>query len=364
MWACAAPCSYVPLRPSASLRPCVPAALVPVSPCDPAVLHEFSIEDDSQPTLIAALRSHLPGGLSWSKVRRLVADCKVTIGDVVCIDEARRLTAGETVRVFERPVPKPPGEKDVRVVYVDQHVIIAEKPSGMLTLRRANERAWPWSRRQQQPTLDECVPRIIREHAAQKNKSDKLHQHLLRLFPVHRIDRDTSGLLLFARNKDAQTNIIAQFARHEAVRRYFALVPGRVATQRIESQLIRDRGDGMRGSTTDTSIGQQAVTHITTLRTLGDYSELECRLETGRTNQIRIHLAELGHPICGDVKYRGPLGADPIPDDSRARRLCLHAAQLKVEHPETGQVMDFETPWPRSMQVYLNRLHAHSISRR
>ncbi|MCR9199060.1 MAG: RluA family pseudouridine synthase [Planctomycetaceae bacterium] len=326
--------------------------------------HEFSIDDESSPTLAAALRALLPGGLSWSKVRRLITDGKVTIGDVVCIDEARRLTAGETVRVYERPAPKPPTEKDVRVVYVDQHVIIAEKPSGMVTLRRANERAWPWSRRQLQPTLDECVPRLIREHAAAKNKSDKLHQHLLRLFPVHRIDRDTSGLLLFARNKDAQTNIIAQFAQHKAVRRYFALVPGKVATQKIVSQLIRDRGDGLRGSTQDTSIGQQAITHITTLRTLGDYSELECRLETGRTNQIRIHLAELGHPICGDVKYRGPLGQDPAADESRARRLCLHAAQLKIEHPETGKVMDFETPWPKPMQVYLNRLQARSMSRR
>lgn len=306
----------------------------------------------------------MPGQLSWSKVRKLVSDCKVTIGEVVCIDEARRLTKGESVCVREAPALRPPTEKDVRIVYVDKHVIIAEKPSGMVTLRRANERAWPWSRRQMQPTLDECVPRLIREHAAQKNKSDKLHQHLLRLFPVHRVDRDTSGLLLFARSKEAQTNIIAQFARHDAVRKYFALVPGKVATQKIESQLIRDRGDGLRGSTPDTSIGQHAVTHVTTLRTLGDYSELECKLETGRTNQIRIHLAELGHPICGDVKYRGPFGADPVPDESRAKRMCLHAAQLKIEHPETRKVMDFETPWPKKMQVYLNRLHASSISRR
>lgn len=326
--------------------------------------HQFEITDDSKPTVSAALRQHLPDKPSWSKVRKLLSSCRVTIGGVLCIDEARRLGQGEVVAVTEHPVPPPPTEEDVRVIYVDKQLVIAEKPSGMLTLRRASEKAWPWARRKVQPTLDECVPRLIREHAARKNNSQKLHQHLTRLFPVHRIDRDSSGLLLFARNEEAQKNIIAQFAQHDAVRKYFALIPGELATQKIESQFIRDRGDGLRGSTTDKTIGQHAVTHIKPLRTIGEFSELECKLETGRTNQIRIHLAELGHPICGDIKYRGPFGGEQVLDHSRARRLCLHAAQLKIMHPETGKPMDFETPWPTQMQIYLNKLTAKAVSRR
>lgn len=306
------------------------------------------------------MRKHLPGQLSWSQVRKLLKDNKVTIGGALCVDEGRRLSNGEVVAIRERPVPPPPTADDVRIVYVDKEIVIASKPSGMITLRRQSEMSWPWSRRQIQPTLDECIPRMIREHAVQRRNSKKVHQHLPKLFPVHRIDRDSSGLLVFARNEAAQTRIIEQFAQHDAVRKYFALVPGQITTQKIESWFIRDRGDGLRGSTKETANAQHAVTHVKTLRTIGEYSELECKLETGRTNQIRIHLAELGNPICGDIKYRGPFEGEQVVDASRVPRMALHAAQLKFIHPETNKPMDFDTPWPEKMQLYLNRLTARS----
>jgi 23S rRNA pseudouridine1911/1915/1917 synthase len=91
---------------------------------------------------------------------------------------------------------------------------------------------------------------------------------------------------------------------------------------------------------------------------------VECRLETGRTNQIRIHLAELGHPICGDIKYSGPFGGPVITDESGTRRLALHAAELKFDHPVTGKSMHFKTAWPADMQRFLNRLQAAANSER
>ena len=299
--------------------------------------------------------------------------------------------------------------------HVDKDVIVVEKPSDMTTLRRNSELGWSAARRLQQPTLDECVPRLIREHAAKRNKSRKVHQRLMKLYSVHRIDRDSSGLLVFARNEAAQKKIIQQFADHHAVRMYFALIPGQIADQTIASHFIRDRGDGLRGSTIGTSAGQprtllptdtlaeaaadptdesvragvqeqataavsaegstakppaaatggqQAITHVRSLRSLGRYSELECRLETGRTNQIRIHLAELGHPICGDIKYSGPFGGPVVKDDSGVRRLALHAAELKFDHPVTGKSMHFKTAWPADMQRFLNRLQAAANSER
>lgn len=328
------------------------------------ILHQFTQPDDTNDTVLAAMRKQLPGELSWSAARKLLHGRQVAIGGVLCIDEGRRLSPGEEVQITDQPIPAPPTDEDVVVRYVDKDIIIVEKPSGMTTLRRKSELSWSAARRGQQPTLDESVPRLIREHAAKRNKSTRIYQRLTKLFSVHRIDRDSSGLLVFARNEDAQRKIIEQFADHKAVRKYFALIPGTLPGQTIETYLIRDRGDGVRGSTPDKSIGQQAITHISTLRTIGAFSELECRLETGRTNQIRIHLAELGHPICGDIKYRGPLGSPPVEDESGIHRMALHAAELKFDHPTTRQPMHFETPWPPDMQRFLNRLQAGAVRRK
>lgn len=315
----------------------------------------FVVDSEQPGKILAELRRHLPGH-SWKDVRRLLQTRRVAINGVLCIDEGRSLTVGETVHISRAPLPPPPTDQDVVVRYVDRDLVIAEKPSGMTTLRRSSELSWSASRRRTQPTLDESVARLIAQHAAQRT-GRRLRQKLPRLHSVHRIDRDTSGLLVFARTETAQQQIISQFAEHKAVRRYFCVIPGSLSDQTITSQLIRDRGDGLRGSTSDKSIGQEAVTHVRTLRTLDSYSELECTLQTGRTNQIRIHLAEMGHPVCGDIKYRGPLGA-ALEDDSGAPRLCLHAAVLRLRHPGTSELLDFSTSWPADMQRFLNRLRA------
>ena len=320
------------------------------------ILHSFKATDDAKDTILTLLRRHLPGEISWSEARKLLRSRTVSIGGVLCIDEGRRLGNGEEVTVSDKPAPKPPTDKDVLVRYVDTDVVIVEKPSGMETLRRKSDLHWSWARKNLRPTLDECVPRLIGEHSANKKNTERIAQKMPRLFPVHRIDRDSSGLLTFARNTEAQTKIIHQFAQHDAIRKYFALIPGKISDQTITSQFIRDRGDGLRGSTDDTSIGEHATTHFRTLRYIGGFSEVECRLETGRTNQIRIHLAELGHPICGDIKYRGPFGKPPVKDRSGIHRMALHAAELKFLHPTTDKPLDFVTAWPKDMRGYLDRL--------
>jgi 23S rRNA pseudouridine1911/1915/1917 synthase len=323
-----------------------------------SIIHTFTVDNEEKETVLAALRKQLPDTPSWSAVRKLLFGRFVAIGGVLCVDEGRRLFNGEVVTVSNRPESPPPTDKDVVIKYIDKEIVVVEKPSGMVTLRRKPDLAWSWARKNLQPTLDECVPRLIGERAAKKRNKDTVHRLLPKLFPVHRIDRDSSGLLIFARNAESQTHIIQQFAQHNAVRKYFAIVPGAVKPQTVKSQFIRDRGDGLRGSTTDTTIGEEAITHFETLRRVGAYSELECRLETGRTNQIRIHLAELGHPICGDIKYRGALNQPPIVDQSKSRRLALHAAELKIVHPKTKQAMQFNTPWPFDMLKFLHHLQA------
>ena len=328
-------------------------------------LHSFAITEDKQ-MVLAALRQHLPDGPSWSAVRKALRGRRVTIGGVLCVDEGRKLAPGEVVAVWEHPLPPPPTDEDVTIRFVDKELIVVEKPPGMVTLRRKQDLGWSWERKNLQPTLDECVPRLMQQYAAQKIAAQHhgpgrvRKPRMPRLLSVHRIDRDSSGLVMFARDQESQTKIIQQFAQHHAVRKYLALIPGAIEDQTVVSQFIRDRGDGLRGSTTDTSIGEQAITHFRTLRRLGDFSELECRLETGRTNQIRIHLAELGHPICGDIKYRGPVGRPPIADASNCQRMALHAADLRFEHPTTGELMQFRTGWPKDVQRCLQRLESSS----
>jgi 23S rRNA pseudouridine1911/1915/1917 synthase len=321
--------------------------------------HSFKISEDRQ-MVLAALREHLSGEPSWSSVKKMLRSRRVSIGGVLCVDEGRQLSRGEVIFIWDHPLPPPPTDKDVNIRYVDADLVVVEKPSGMVTLRRKSDLGWSWDRKNRQPTLDECVPRLIGKHAAAKKRSANNHRKLPQLFPVHRIDRDTSGLLAFARNHESKTRMIQQFAQHSAVRKYFALIPGSIKDQTVTSQFVRDRGDGLRGSRTSATPegtkSERAVTHFQTLRRISGFSELECRLETGRTNQIRIHLAELGHPICGDIKYRGPFGKPEVADRSRIHRLALHAADLRFEHPTSRKLMHFQTQWPGDMKRHLERL--------
>lgn len=293
----------------------------------------------------------------------------------MCLDEGRRVTAGEVIGVARNPLPPVPFDKDVVVHHLDESVVVAEKPAGMISLRHPAEYGWSHERRNLHPTLDECLARIIRRRAGPRDAwraADAPDGRPGGLFSVHRIDRDTSGLLVFARTEQAQESLIQQFAAHEAVRRYLCVIAGHLADQTIRSTLIRDRGDGLRGSlqgeknpdsTSGSSLhpeGQSAVTHIRTLQQYPGFSELECRLETGRTNQIRIHLAEAGFPVCGDIKYRGPYNTPPIPDGSSVPRLALHAAELGFRHPLTGAELHFSVPWPRDIRRFLDNLSAVS----
>jgi 23S rRNA pseudouridine1911/1915/1917 synthase len=315
----------------------------------------FHVPPESPPqTVAAALRGWLPGE-SWTKVKKLIAARHVQINGNLCVDEGRRLKAGDVVKVLPYPQAAPPQEQDVKIRFLDPHLVIVEKPSGMTTLRHSEERSWPARRKQLQPTLDEILPRILARRAKQR-PGERNAPPAVRA--VHRLDRDTSGLMVFARTVPAERHLVRQFSKHTITRAYLAVAHGDVKKQTIETTLVRDRGDGRRGSKEDTADGQRAVTHVQPLERLGDYTLVECRLETGRTHQIRIHLSERGHVVCGEKVYNQPLRGKPLIDRSGAPRLALHAAELGLVHPVTGEAIHFTMPLPRDLAEFVQRLRS------
>jgi 23S rRNA pseudouridine1911/1915/1917 synthase len=294
-------------------------------------------------TLAALLRRQW-SGCSWSQVRRRIATRRVRLNGELCLDPARRLKEGEVVELLDRPAPKPRQPRLVRIRYLDEHLVVVEKPAGLATVRHPAERHWSERRKALSPTLQDIVPRLI------ESGPPRAGRPLPRLRVVHRLDKQTSGLVVFARTVEAERGLGQQFHRHTVLRRYLAIVPGQIETQTIATRLVRDRGDGRRGSSTVPGVGQKAVTHVELVEKLPGYSLVACRLETGRTHQIRIHLAEQGHPICGEEVYRRS------PDPSGASRLALHAAELGFLHPVTGQAMHWTMPLPDDLADFLDRL--------
>jgi 23S rRNA pseudouridine1911/1915/1917 synthase len=322
-------------------------------PNDPEIFH--ADEAIAGQTLVAALHRWLQ--ISWGQARRLIDTRRIHVNGNLCVDAGRRLAGGEVVHVFPHSLAPPPKENDVKIRFLDEHIVVVEKPSGITTLRHPEERSWPASRRQQQPTLEECLNRIIakREKNSRKASSPRVRA-------VHRLDRDTSGVMVFARNVKAERSLVHQFAKHTITRRYLAVVAGKPNAMSIDTVLVRDRGDGRRGSTEDEGedAGKRAITHVRPLESLNGFTLIECRLETGRTHQIRIHLSEKGSPVCGDKIYGKKKFTKDKADDGGAPRLALHACELTFVHPQTNQRMHFDSPLPKDLEAFVARLRTRS----
>ena len=309
------------------------------------------LAEHGQLTLAAFLRRCLPDGPSWSEARKLVDSRRVRLNGELCLDQARRLKPGQKVEVTARPAPKPREQETIVLRHLDEHVVVVEKPSGMNSVRHPAERAWSDRRKALSPTLEDIVPKLIAQRERGTRKGPPL-----RLRVVQRLDKETSGLIVFARTVRAERGLGKQFHEHSVLRRYLALVHGHVKSQTIASRLVRDRGDSRRGSTTLPGQGKEAVTHVELVEDLRGYSLIACRLETGRTHQIRIHLAERGHPLLGEKVYHRRSDGSLLVEEDTAPRLALHAAELGFTHPVTAQAMHWQMPFPPDLQALLDRL--------
>jgi len=306
-------------------------------------------------TLAKVLRSRLhEAGPSWAEVKKWIEGRRVLVGDALCTDVARRLKEGELVTLLANPVhrPKTATPDGLVVRYLDEHVVVVEKPSGINTVRHPSELEWSDHRRELVPTLQDVTQTAVAKQLGRTPRT------VPPLRIVHRLDKETSGLMCFARSPLAERVLGMQFRKHTVVRRYLTVVPGAFAARTIRSALVRDRGDGRRGSTTLPNVGKEAVTHVTPEEQLKGFTLLSCRLETGRTHQIRIHLSESGHPVCGEKVYCRKPNGDDVPDLSGAPRLALHATEFGFDHPASGLALHWTMPLPADLAKWLDGIRA------
>ncbi len=304
----------------------------------------------------------------------LVTSGRLSVNGLAVMDPGRRIAPGEKFVLAPAgkargpavgsSVPAKPGkgtsvkgpsvdatrrERDMVIEYLDDQIVVVRKPAGLTTQRSAREAAEFGERARS--FLPATLLDLLR-----RQLSGGPQAPLPKLWAVHRIDQDTSGLVVFARTQEAATDLSNQFREHGIVRKYWAVIRGEAKEQTIHSHLVQDRGDGRRGSGPEGPDSRHAVTHVRIIQRFTGFTWVECELETGRTHQIRIHLGEAGTPLCAEKIYDRPLHGGPRPDGGNFPRIALHAHTLGISHPASGKQMVWHAPWPPDLLIPLQVL--------
>ena len=275
---------------------------------------------------------------------------RVTVDGARCLDPAMRVAPNSVIVVdpTARRLEDGPLARSA-IVFHDRDVVVVNKPAGMLSV--ADEAG-------NKDTLVDHTRTLLRRIA--EGGADS------KLGVVHRLDKETSGLMVFTRTAAAKRILAAQFREHSVERIYHAIAHGTVASARVETFLVLDRGDGLRGSYGHFRPGRGgpppnarlSITHVRPITPLAGATLVECRLDTGRQHQIRIHLAELGHPLVGERVYIRDFCGTPI----QAARPMLHARTLGFAHPRTGDRMVFELEPPADFMAMIESLRTTTPS--
>lgn len=273
--------------------------------------------------------------VSWGTVRRAIRTGKVRVDDRVEREPGTMVREGQRIQIAMAT------PREVRVelaedalVFVDRHVVVVRKPAGIASVPDEQHR---------KSALSEIVADKLRRHSSNRQ---------VPLGVVQRLDVETSGLIVFTRSPEAHEPLKTQMKRREVTRSYLAIVSGE-AEGRTYRSYLREHKNGKRSSTKHRHLGKYAETEVEVIERLRGATLVRCRLKTGRTHQIRIHLSEDGHPLLGDARYaRRAVRTPPAP------RVMLHAAELGFSHPVEGTPLHFEEPMPEDMQQVLAGLRA------
>lgn len=288
---------------------------------------KYTIYNVTEPDELMAFLMKKMDGVSRTRVKALLSNRVVLVDNVIVTQFNHPLKPGMKVQISREKNMHEFRHPMLKIVYEDAYLIVVEKKEGLLSVATDHQKE-----RTAQHILSEYVKRTHRNN---------------RVFVVHRLDRETSGLMMYA--KDEKTQHTLRDNWHDIVvdRRYVSIVMGDM--ERDQGQIrtwLTDRKLYVSSSNYDDG-GKLSITHYKTIKRANGFSMMELDLETGRKNQIRVHMSELGHPVVGDQRYGCEI--DPL------GRLALHAFKLCFYHPVTGELMEFETPYPTSFRNLMLR---------
>lgn len=286
-------------------------------------LLSFNVTAEAQ--LIAFIMEKMHG-ISRNRAKALIVNRVVLVDNIITTHPLAVVKPGQLVQLDRSKHKMSFHSNSLDIVYEDPYLLVIDKRAGLLSM----------SNNTRQETVQTVLNRYL-EKGGGRNTS-----HI-----VHRLDRDTSGLMVYAKDIKTQQSLVEGWQQLVTDRRYVALVQGALEKPqgKVESWLTEDKKFVTHSSPVNNG-GKFAVTHYNVLQEGGGYSLVECELLTGRKNQIRVHMAQLGHPVVGDHKYGST-------DDS-IRRLGLHAYMLCFRHPVNGKLLRFETPVPACFESRLN----------
>lgn len=278
---------------------------------------KFTVKESSPLIDFLLLKLH---GKSRTGVKSILARGIVSVDGAIVTQAKHSLLPGQVVTIGDAAPEKPVTLRGVKIVFEDDSVIVIDKAAGLLSVATdtGHERS---------------AHSIVSEHVKRKTPKAKV-------LVVHRLDRDTSGLMMFVKDRELQRQLRQNWQQSIETRRYIVLVEGKVAKERGTITSWLKGTDSLRTYSSKTpNDGQKAISHFQVLQRSDEYTLLSVELETGRKNQIRVHMQDIGHPVVGDEKY----GAQSDPID----RLGLHAAELTFEHPRTGKLLVLKSEPPK-----------------
>jgi 23S rRNA pseudouridine1911/1915/1917 synthase len=299
---------------------------------------DLTISEEMNGTRLDLVLSVALEEFSRSFIQKLFERERIEVNGKVCKEKKYKAVTGDVV-VIDIPEPEKVGVEPenipLEVVYEDDDLLVVNKPAGMVV----------------HPAPGNSSGTLV--NALMHHCGDNLSSinGVIRPGIVHRIDKDTSGLLMVAKNDKAHSSLSQQLSEHSITRRYKTIVYNNIKEEEgtINQPIGRDPKNRLRNAVTDQN-SRHAVTHYRVLERFGKFTFVEAELETGRTHQIRVHMSFIKHPLLGDELY------GPVKNKQGAKRQMLHAGILGFVHPSTGEYMEFESPLPEDFQKVLNSL--------